>query len=34
MGVVRRPATYPMGVRDSVPGGKAAGAWSWQLISI
>jgi hypothetical protein len=22
------PASYPMGTRDSFPGGKAAGAWS------
>jgi hypothetical protein len=25
---------YPMGTRGSCSGGKAAGAWSWQLISI
>jgi hypothetical protein len=28
------PASYPMGTRDSFPGGKAAGAWSWPLTSI
>jgi hypothetical protein len=28
------PASYPMGNRGSLPGGKAAGAWSWPLISI
>jgi len=28
------PAACPMGTRGSVPGDKAAGAWSWQLISI
>jgi hypothetical protein len=28
------PASYPMGNRCSFPGGKAAGAWSWPLISI
>jgi hypothetical protein len=27
------PASYPMGTRDSFPGGKAAGAWSWPLTS-
>jgi hypothetical protein len=26
MGVVRHPTSYPMGTRDSFPGGKAAGA--------
>jgi hypothetical protein len=26
VGVVRHPATYPMGIRDSSLGGKAAGA--------
>jgi hypothetical protein len=26
MGVMRHPASYPMGTRDSFPGGKAAGA--------
>jgi hypothetical protein len=26
MSVVRQPASYPMGTRDSFPGGKAAGA--------
>jgi hypothetical protein len=25
------PASYPMGIRGSLPGGKAAGAWSWPL---
>jgi hypothetical protein len=34
MGVVIHPASYPMGTRDSFPGGKAAGAWSWPLTSI
>jgi hypothetical protein len=28
------PASYLMGIRVSFPGGKAAGAWSWPLISI
>jgi hypothetical protein len=28
------PASYPMGTRGSFPGGKAAGAWSWQQTSI
>jgi hypothetical protein len=28
------PASYPMGNRDSFPGGKVAGAWSWPLTSI
>jgi len=28
------PASYPMGTRDSFPGGKAAGAWSSSLTSI
>jgi hypothetical protein len=28
------PATYPMGIWDSYPGGKAAGAWSWPVSSI
>jgi hypothetical protein len=28
------PASYPMGIRCSFPGGKAAGAWSWPLTSI
>jgi hypothetical protein len=28
------PASYPMGTRSSFPGGKAAGAWRWQLTSI
>jgi len=27
------PTSYPMGTRCSVPGGKAAGAWSWPLRS-
>jgi hypothetical protein len=27
------PASYRMGTRGSFPGGKAAGAWSWPLIS-
>jgi hypothetical protein len=27
-------ASFPMGPRDSFPGGKAAGAWSWSLTSI
>jgi hypothetical protein len=26
--------SYPMGTRDSIPGGKAAGEWSWPLTSI
>jgi hypothetical protein len=25
------PASYPMGIKGSFPGGKAAGAWSWPL---
>jgi hypothetical protein len=25
------PASYPMGTRGSLPGGKAAGAWIWPL---
>jgi hypothetical protein len=28
------PASYPMGTRGSLPGGKAAGACSWPLTSI
>jgi hypothetical protein len=28
------PASYPMVIRCSFPGGKAAGAWSWPLTSI
>jgi hypothetical protein len=28
------PASYSMSTRASFPGGKAAGAWSWQLTSI
>jgi len=28
------PASYPMGTRVSIPGGKAAGSWSWPLASI
>jgi hypothetical protein len=28
------PATYSMGTGGSLPGGKAAGAWSWPLTSI
>jgi hypothetical protein len=28
------PASYLMGTGDSLPGGKAAGAWSWPLTSI
>jgi len=27
-------ASYPVGTRDSFPGGKAAGAWRWPLIPI
>jgi hypothetical protein len=27
------PASYPMGIRWSFPGGKAAGSWSWLLTS-
>jgi hypothetical protein len=34
MGIVRHPTSYPMGTRDSFPGGKVAGAWSWPLTSI
>jgi hypothetical protein len=28
------PASYPIGTRGCIPGGKAAGAWSWPLTSI
>jgi hypothetical protein len=28
------PASYPVGIRDSYPGGKAATLWSWPLTSI
>jgi hypothetical protein len=28
------PASYPMGIGVSSPGGKAAGAWGWPLASI
>jgi hypothetical protein len=28
------PASYSMGTRDSFPGSKAAGAWSWSLTPI
>jgi len=34
VGVVRHPASYPMGTRDYFLGGKAAAAWSWPLASI
>jgi len=27
-------ASYPVGIRNPFPGDKAAGAWSWSLISI
>jgi hypothetical protein len=27
-------ASYPMGTRDSFPGGKAAGTWSWPFTSV
>jgi len=27
-------APYPMGIRGFLPGGKAAGSWSWPLTSI
>jgi len=27
------PASYPVETRGSFPGGKAAGVWSWPLIS-
>jgi hypothetical protein len=33
-GSAAHPASYPMGTRDSFPGGEAAGAWSWPLTSI
>jgi len=26
--------SYPMCIRDSFPGGKSAGEWSWPLTSI
>jgi len=28
------PASYTVGTRGSIPGGKAAGAWNWPLTSI
>jgi len=28
------PASYPMSIGGAFPGGKAAGAWSWQLTYI
>jgi len=28
------PASYPMGIRDSFSGSKAAGAWSWPFAFI
>jgi hypothetical protein len=28
------PASYPVGTRDSFPGGEAAEAWNWPLTSI
>jgi hypothetical protein len=34
MGVVRHPASYPMGTRDIFPGDQEAGVWSWPLTSI
>jgi hypothetical protein len=34
MGVVKHPSSYPNGTRDSFPGGKVAGSWSWPLTSI
>jgi hypothetical protein len=34
LGVVKHPASYPVGTRDLFPGGKAAGAWCWPLTSI
>jgi hypothetical protein len=33
-GLWAHPASYPMGTRSSFHGDKAAGAWSWPLISI
>jgi hypothetical protein len=33
-GTGAHPDSYPMGNRGPFPGGKAAGAWSWQLTSI
>jgi hypothetical protein len=27
------PASHPMGIGGNIPGGKAAGAWSWPLTS-
>jgi hypothetical protein len=30
---VSHPVSYPMSTGGSFPGGKAAGAWSWQLTS-
>jgi len=33
-GTGSHPASYPMGTRDSFPGGKVAGTWSWPLTSI
>jgi hypothetical protein len=32
-GSVTHRASYLMGIRGSLPGGKAAGAWSWPLTS-
>jgi hypothetical protein len=29
-----QPTSYPMGTRDSFPGGKATGAWRWLLTYI
>jgi len=29
-----QPASYPMGIRGSFSGHKAAGAWSWWLTSV
>jgi len=28
------PASYPMGMRGSFPGGKVAGTWTWTLTPI
>jgi len=28
------PASYPVGTKGFLPGGKAAGVWSWPLTSI
>jgi len=32
--IMAHPASYPVGTRDTVPGGKAAREWSWRPTSM